>query len=152
MSRSIRLLLDSEAARSQDGLESGGFLVGTAWERGAQVIDLLGQFLSTKRGSGWLELEGLRAKAFVAQFEPSTAIIGGWHTHPSGQIRPSPPDLTAWTDFFGFYPDCRAALIITPDAEDDRWPWAQPLIHSYMLRRHRRDGSVLVEPAAVEVA
>ena len=150
MTRSIRLSLDSEAARSQDGHESGGFLVGRTFEHGVQVLDVLG-LPSAKRGSRFIELDGEAAERFVAQFSPSTRIVGTFHTHPGASNAPSPHDLGAWAPFFTWYPECRASLLLVPELEDG-WPWAHPKVHAYMLRSHRRDGSILVEPAHLEVA
>jgi len=150
MARSIRLTLDSEAARSQDGNESGGFLVGRAFERGVQVLDVLG-LPTAKRGPRFVELDGAAAERFVAQFSSSMRIVGTFHSHPGASHAPSLLDLGAWATFYTWYPQCRASLVLVPDLEDG-WPWALPTVRAYMLRTHRRDGSVVVEPASVEVA
>jgi proteasome lid subunit RPN8/RPN11 len=150
MARSIRLAIDSEVGRSQCGSEAGGFLIGRQWERGVQVLDVLG-LPTARRGSHFIELDGGSAERFLLQFPSSMRIVGTFHSHPGASHAPSPFDIAAWATFFMWYPECRASLVLVPDL-DNGWRWARPQVHAYMLRTHRRDGTVLVEPASVEVA
>ncbi len=144
-----RQRLVAEAGRSRDTRECGGWLVGHAFERGVQVIDLVGQGLRTKRERSSMELVGRLAEEFVSQFDESIHIIGCWHTHLTEDHRPSDLDLEAWRYYFEVFGEpCRAALILTPDLGSG-WVWAVPRLHAWMVRRSRRETELICEPATV---
>ena len=91
--------IEWEAARSRDGLETGGILLGTddsqtitirhAGGPGPKALRETNRFLRDLPHA-----QELAARAWATD---RSQWIGEWHTHPSGDLRPSQYDLDAYS-------------------------------------------------------
>jgi proteasome lid subunit RPN8/RPN11 len=111
-----------------------------------------------------MDLEHIRREAGRLQRMGSDARwVGSWHTHPSGNGEPSPPDL----EFFAW--DCReqslhgkqpithyVALILTPTRDCRPWTyepfmsWIRPNIHAWHVRAVSDDQFICRRAAVAE--
>jgi integrative and conjugative element protein (TIGR02256 family) len=91
--------IEWEAARFRDGLETGGILLGTDDSQTITIRHAGGPgpkaFRETNRFLR--DLAHAQKLAALAWATDRSQWIGEWHTHPSGNLRPSQYDLDAYS-------------------------------------------------------
>lgn len=87
-----------EAARSLDGLETGGILLGTDTANAIVIrhAGAPGPHAQRSERSFLRDLDHARQLAQSAWLEDGSQWIGDWHTHPTGETTPSGVDLHAY--------------------------------------------------------
>jgi integrative and conjugative element protein (TIGR02256 family) len=87
-----------EAQSSDDGLETGGILLGhdSGAELYVTVAGDAGPGARREKHRFLRDLDHARALADAAYDDHSGVWIGEWHTHPTGQPVPSAVDLTTY--------------------------------------------------------
>jgi len=125
------------AAESGDGKETGGILLGHGPSNDGliRVTNAGDAGPNAKRRRNFFLRDLQHAKQLaVAAWEDSRAIwVGEWHTHLSGDPRPSSSDLATYArlllaadlDFESF-----VSIIATPDPEHE---WGQPQLTPWLL-------------------
>lgn len=88
----------AEAARSLDGLETGGILLGTETSDGLVIRHAGDAGPRARRGKGAFhrDLDHARRLANKAWQEDGSQWIGEWHTHPDGGHTPSEVDFQSY--------------------------------------------------------
>lgn len=91
--------IECEAARSCDGLETGGILLGTDEEQIITIRHAGGPGPKALRETNRFlrDLAHAQELADRAWKTDRSQWIGEWHTHPSGDLRPSQYDLHAYS-------------------------------------------------------
>lgn len=92
------VLIEEEAIRSRDGLETGGILLGTDDGQEVVIRHAGGPGPKARRESNRFlrDLTHAQQIAELAWKEDQSQWIGEWHTHPSGDLTPSNYDLEAY--------------------------------------------------------
>ena len=87
-----------EAQRSLDGLETGGVLLGVDLGGEISVLHAGGPGPDARREPNRFLRDTLHATelALEAWQEDRSQWIGEWHTHPTGELSPSPIDLESY--------------------------------------------------------
>lgn len=91
-------VIAGEATRSQDGLETGGILLGTDTTGTVVIYDAGGPGPNAKRAPNAFhrDLNHAQTLAETAWKAHRWQWLGEWHTHLSGQLAPSDLDLTSY--------------------------------------------------------
>jgi integrative and conjugative element protein (TIGR02256 family) len=87
-----------EGLVSNDGLETGGILLGRDESGSITICQAGGPGPQAKRGPKRFDrdLEHAQKLADAAWKQHGWQWLGEWHTHPSGQLAPSELDLTSY--------------------------------------------------------
>lgn len=112
-------MIDREAARSRDGNETGGILLGQLHNEGiAEIRTAGGPGPAAVRQPAFFlrDLDHARRLAADRFAEEGSVWIGEWHTHPTGSPAPSHRDLHTYAQLLadpelGF--DAVVAVILT---------------------------------------
>ena len=139
------------ARQSADGCETGGILLGRGPDaKGLVCIDEAGDpGPGAKRRPGFFlrDLDHAQKLAAAAWARSKSIWVGEWHTHPHGDPRPSPTDLSTYAGLLlsaGLEFEAFVSLIAIPDPAHG---WDRPLLYRWVLAV--TDGSIEVpEPAA----
>lgn len=89
----------TEAQRSEDGLETGGILLGRTTENGESIVLVAGTPgpAALREPSRFLrDLHHAQVLAGQAWESERAQWIGEWHTHPSGHPIPSSTDMASY--------------------------------------------------------
>jgi Prokaryotic homologs of the JAB domain len=141
-------------------LETGGLLAARtvrSWDTGVYVVDARGPGPRSKHkvNEFRIDLTGdVQLERDFASAENDIGEAGQWHTHPSANATPSPPDLDTWADALRYTNKHRGSglyvgLIATPGW---RGSWHAPHLTGYVVRRGESEyHGYVCEPAAVSV-
>lgn len=92
--------LDAAAASCAGRAEQGGILLGAYRQGGLEVTGLTEAAPSDERSLTRFVRQDPRHQATATQAWKSSGgnvtVVGEWHTHPSGEPRPSHTDLATW--------------------------------------------------------
>jgi integrative and conjugative element protein (TIGR02256 family) len=112
-----------EAQRSQDGLETGGILLGVDDAEAVTIHRAGGPGPHAKRAPARFDRDTKHAQqlASAAWIEYRWQWIGEWHTHPSGELKPSALDMSSYARHL-HDPDlnfrCFVSLIVRTQSAD----------------------------------
>jgi integrative and conjugative element protein (TIGR02256 family) len=134
LTRDARCSIGHHAELAADGKETGGILLGRGPDDGIVTVEFAGDpGPEARRRSDFFLRDLDHARALAAeQWKRSKAVwIGEWHTHLTGDPRPSPADLATYSRHLratalGF--DVFVSVIVVP-APDGCWtrgrlfPW-----------------------------
>lgn len=137
ISPGARERIEALAALSADGRETGGILLGRGPDpAGLLTVEIAGEpgpRATRERGFFLRDLPQARRLAATAWAERRAVWVGEWHTHPSGEPRPSNADIATYVRLLAaaeLHFSLFAAIIVTPDPDPERgfaaprlWPW-----------------------------
>ena len=95
-------VIDEELGIRADGLETGGWLTGSAATSYPQITDATGAGSNPIRTGDSFEPDWDQALDFQESLTRAghpDKLIGHWHTHPRESVTPSKPDLGMWREF-----------------------------------------------------
>ncbi len=120
MGRTCRRRVAVLARQSSDGLETGGALFGKATARGVREIThscSAGPNADRRPDYFLRDLVHTQREALRLYQLDGSEWIGEWHTHPSGELLPSPRDLQTYLAHLGdpeLEFSCFIALLVAP--------------------------------------
>ncbi len=136
LSAAAARVIATESLRLTDGLETGGILLGTSSGNLIEVRHAGDPGPLAQRGTHTFnrDLDHAQHLAEAAWVEDQSLWIGEWHTHPTGDLTPSPLDLDSYLrhlhdpdlDFDHF-----VAMIVGLDTQ------ARPIIVTWLIERHQ---------------
>jgi proteasome lid subunit RPN8/RPN11 len=141
-------------------LETGGLIAARtarSWDTAIYVVDARGPGPRTEHKAHELRIDltgDVQLERDFASAENDIGEVGQWHSHPSGNATPSPPDLDTWADALRYTNNHRGSglylgIIATPGW---RGSWHSPQLAAYVVRRGESQfHGYVCEPAAVNV-
>jgi integrative and conjugative element protein (TIGR02256 family) len=125
------------AGQSADGRETGGILLGCGPDAAGLIrVEEAGDPGSgAKREPGFFlrDLDHAQQLAAAAWVRSKSIWVGEWHTHPHGDPRPSPTDLSTYAGLLrtaGLEFEAFVSLIAIPDPDRG---WDRPPLYSWVL-------------------
>lgn len=101
LAASAHAAIEAVCESAEDGLESGGILLGHQHADGHLSVTVAGDpgpRAQRSRRSFRRDHAHAQALASAAYARDRSVWIGDWHTHPSGPERPSPTDLRSYVE------------------------------------------------------
>jgi integrative and conjugative element protein (TIGR02256 family) len=135
--RETRANIMRMASESEDGLETGGILLGRGPDaNGVVQVEIAGDAgprAERRRDFFLRDLVHARSLAEEAWATSRSIWVGEWHTHPLGGRAPSPSDIRTYVSLLATAElefEIFTAIIVTPGFQGN---WRQPQLWPWLL-------------------